>query len=1279
MNLFKKLKAQIALEALIILGVFIIGVVIFATFYFQSITPKDQVDFEFGSDRVFNKTPNSPLVIIDDPDPEDPDYPDDPEPPEAHTFSNLVLILDPETSSLVNQDFNVIARINSNYDSANVDLIEVTKYDDFFGSYGPNSSCELNGSYASSFSNAGTLVFLDSNHLSNSFTFSCNSPGQYNFKFTVSNDNDSEILFNDLEGSEYFDGKEIEIDTLCLAGQPGEGSGTEEDPKIICTPKELHDVRDHMDWYYVLGQDIDLNHTILSNDPTATWYDDAKGWTPIDASTEYVSDGFAGNFDGQRNSIFNLYINNSVAGSINNYGLFGYTNTSSEIRDLILEDVNIWGRHHIGGLVGTNNGNLSNITIIGKIIGRDFVGGLVGQNYGTISNCSSNIEIISSGGNIGGLVGGLFDGLISSSHSTGAVSGSSNVGGLVGQNYNFANILNSYSGAEVNASLDYSGGLVGINGKNADINNSYSIGPVFSQRDGAGGLVGFNGGNITNSYSASSSTANSNYSGGLIGRNYGNIFNSYAVGQVNANNYKGGLVGLNNFWYGGNNYIGTVLTSYYDSISTGQSDTGKGDPKTTSEMTTQSTFTDWNFTPDTGVWQIQEGCYPILRENPQSPLTCPEIESNCDNPIGAAVFNPAGGTFSNPINVSLSYEDPSCLDYNIHYTTNGTDPTPSSPIYSSVIPLSTTTTVKAKVFAKNSVNQDVNGDTNTQIYNISSNACNDPLGAVSFNIVGGTFSNPINVSLSYTDPKCLDYNIYYIVAESPGIYSEPTTSSIRYTSPIVLSSAGLKTIKAKVFARNSSNIEVAGISKSETYFIMGTVLASPLGGTSKHLGYVVDPLSVTLSLSHSEYNEYCNDCNIRYTTNLVEPTIDNSIIYTGTIPINITTKLRAKIFGKNSSGSIISSAELNTDYWICSSAPGESGLGTVASPKVIKTPQQLSGIYPSYLHCNYILGQDIDLNVAPYNTGSGWLPIGNYNSPGWYPFIGTFDGNGHKIKNLYINRPTEDYIGLFGYTYPGANIRNLILENVNITGRNLVGSLIGYGEHSTIQNIYSTGNVSGDLRVGGVVGNSSYFDLISTVHSGVNVQGGSYVGGLVGQDVYGKIDNSYSVGTISGTSYIGGLIGSTAYSDVSLSYSTSKVSGTNYIGGLVGIGSFGSISNSYSLGDVTRLSGVSTDVGGFLAYSVSETVANCYSKGRVMYAGATNPTNRGFSSNSITGNNYWDTQTSLQSTSGGGATGKTTSQMKTQGTFTDWDFTNIWAINPTINNGYPYLRDNPPQ
>lgn len=593
MNLFKKLKAQIALEALLIIGVLVIGVIIFATFYFQSITPKDQVDFEFGSDRVFNKTPNSPLVIIGDPDPGDPE---DPEIPEVHTFSDLVLILDPETSSLVNQDFNIIARINSDYGSANVDLIEVTKYDEITNSFvNPTNSCELNGVYADSFSNAGTLDPSGTNKLSKTFTFSCNSPGKYDFLFTVYNENEIVPLVKNLEQSGYTDGKEIEIDTLCLAGQPGGGTGTEEDPKIICTPKELHDVRDHLDWYYVLGQDIDLNHTILSNDPTATWYDDVNGWRPIG---EGQNIRFYGGLNGNNFVIKNLYINRPLEDFV---GLFSYIECSYNFNCGVFKNLNLTnfyvvGDWAVGSLAGSNEAHLLNIKSFGILGGNNIVGGLVGYNNGYILNSEFDGQI-----NYGSLYSPFRD--------------SNVVGGLVGRNYRY--ILNSFAKGKIYG-YGQIGGLAGEN-EYGHISNSFFKGDVaggFTTTGGVyaiGGLVGYNTeGHISNCFS-DAYIFGARYNGGLIGGNRnGSVSNSYSRSKFNNAAFSAGLIAQ-----GANEIL--IKNSYWDKTVSNINNSGGGIERTTDDMTyiyDNNTFLNWDFE---NYWVVDSNYdndgYPYLKMN----------------------------------------------------------------------------------------------------------------------------------------------------------------------------------------------------------------------------------------------------------------------------------------------------------------------------------------------------------------------------------------------------------------------------------------------------------------------------------------------------------------------------------------------------------------------------------------------------------------------------------------------------------------------------------------
>ena len=104
----------------------------------------------------------------------------------------------------------------------------------------------------------------------------------------------------------------------------------------------------------------------------------------------------------------------------------------------------------------------------------------------------------------------------------------------------------------------------------------------------------------------------------------------------------------------------------------------------------------------------------------------------------------------------------------------------------------------------------------------------------------------------------------------------------------------------------------------------------------------------------------------------------------------------------------------------------------------------------------FVLANNIDLSA--YSSGEGWTPIGN--NLFLRQFKATFDGNGYVVSNLYINKSAGVGYGLFG-TIAGAEINNLGVENINITGKVLTGGLVGciLGGNNNISNCYVTGNV----------------------------------------------------------------------------------------------------------------------------------------------------------------------------------------------------------------------------
>jgi len=298
---------------------------------------------------------------------------------------------------------------------------------------------------------------------------------------------------------------------------------------------------------------------------------------------------------------------------------------------------------------------------------------------------------------------------------------------------------------------------------------------------------------------------------------------------------------------------------------------------------------------------------------------------------------------------------------------------------------------------------------------------------------------------------------------------------------------------------------------------------------------------------------------------------------------------------------------------------------------------------------NCILDNDIDASATyGWNANAGFVPVGT----GGSPFTGSFDGQGYKICDLFINRPGDDAVGLFGAVAPLGVIKDVAVVNATVTGNLFVGVLAGGGADSTVSNCYSTGNVTGGQGVGGLLGWNA--GNVSDSYFTGSVTGDQGVGGLVGANT-GNVSNSYSTGNVTGNVGVGGLVGGNGLygsGTVNNSYSTGSVTGNEYVGGLVGKNYWSTVSNSYSTGSVSGNSSVGGLVGG-----------NVY--------------------NSTVSNSFWDTQTSGQATSDGGI-GKNTTQMQAITTFsgTTWNITTVGGIgernityiwNIVNNVTYPFL------
>ena len=399
------------------------------------------------------------------------------------------------------------------------------------------------------------------------------------------------------------------------------------------------------------------------------------------------------------------------------------------------------------------------------------------------------------------------------------------------------------------------------------------------------------------------------------------------------------------------------------------------------------------------------------------------------------------------------------------------------------------------------------------------------------------------------------------------------------------------------------------------------------------------------------------------------------------------------------------------------------GTGTEHDPYQIATAGQLiaMGSDPNLMDKHYVLLNDIDLDpnlpdsrvfaravIAPLIIS----PDGDFNH---LRFRGHFDGNGFEIRNLTVSG--EGYLGLFGVIEKDAQVMDLGVVHVQVTGsahssgslaghnkgtlsycrasgtvsgHKTVGGLVGFNRGGTLtDNCHFDGAVSGEERVGGLVGMNYRDSSVIDCHSSAAVSGQGEIGGLIGANNSGaRVIGCHSTGTISGVEVssdtgspfggptFGGLIGSNG-GTVANCFSHSTVSNASIAGGLVGENSMaGSVSNCYSTGGVF---GAAT-AGGLLGRNLGD-VNNAYSTGKVSGDGTVGGL-IGYHTSAwgYAGNCFWDIDTSGLAKSGAGS-GLITELMQDIQTFlaAGWDFVGesqngfneTWQM--PVEGGYPTL------
>ena len=707
------------------------------------------------------------------------------------------------------------------------------------------------------------------------------------------------------------------------------------------------------------------------------------------------------------------------------------------------------------------------------------------------------------------------------------ISGKSYVGGLVGQHY-------------------------GHNG-NASISNSYATGSVTGNENGPseyniGGLVGCNCGNngiasISNSYAEVNVSAIGLHLyqvGGLVGGNYGrnsgtaSISNSYATGAVEGNNYVGGLVGFSR----GDELVLAAESSGFATISNSYATGG---------------VTVWGNNWGGGgglVGRMQDGVTTVSNS-----YATGNVVSLLNSSVGGLVGYGKGGD----VTVSNSYATGS-VTMSVSGTYGG----------GGLVGLIFSGTFD-NVFATGNVTVNGNNVGGLVGYIQSGSISNafatgNVLGINSVgNLIGGSVSGTVdNVFATGT------------INRTPGSL---IGSGISATNILTPSALGVST---RTYLGGDPSLAGSWNGGTLPTLFDKVTLNGPVSGNL--IAWDITNTSGTITLKDGALNKVVNSLTI------AKAGTGSDAVNLGTATLNF-----------DPSGYLHSSSgRLNLPNAPTLTMNNGADVYTVITKLGTSTDNgttgnnTLQGIgHGTMLTGQYVLGLDIDATATATWNGSGsppvyagFAPIGVYSDE----FTGTFDGLGHTINKLTINRPTTNDVGLFGFAY-NSTIRNVGLNHANVHGDDRVGGLVGYNKGSSISNTYVSGSVTGGGRTGGLVGQNYGYGVgsiasITNSNSSAIVVGGNYTGGLVGWN-YGNDDgtaiitNSYATGNVKGNSEsVGGLVGQNkgdraGTASISNSYATGSVTGySDNVGGLVGW-NYGyndgraRITTSYATGDVT--------------------------------------------------------------------------------------------------------------
>ncbi len=971
---------------------------------------------------------------------------------------------------------------------------------------------------------------------------------------------------------------------------------------------------------YELTSDLDFQDaaSYAANEVNPAWAKD-EGWLPIGA--EFIP--FTAIFEGNGHAIANLHIERHFDSDYANFvGLFSTVGRFGIVRNVGLSAVDVTAGFMVGGLAGYTIGEITNSYTTGAVSGSDQVGGLVGGNYGKIANSYANSSVLGEKGNAGGLVGENDFGEITSSYATGSVSGTRNVGGLVGENHD-GKITSSYATGSVSGTRNV-GGLVGFKGR-GEIVGSYWDTETSGQQARAGRGYSTEGEGKTTAELQTPTDSSGIYTDWGAVWDFGDS-SQYPTLKANFDGDSDAATQKLDSQLSATPAPEHLEPTAYDTDADGLIEIS-----TLEQLNAVRYDSDGDGYPD-----------GVLRGDDESIYAAafPDGKPCSDRCIGYELardldFQEADSYAANEVNpawtegrgwlptTSENYPFSAIFEGNGHTIANLYIDLHADRDYAIYIGLFTAVGRSGIVRNVGLTDVDIEATAGYVVgglvgYNKGGKIVNSyATGVVSGErFIGGLIGwnregEIVNSYATGAVPGELYVGglVGYNEDKITNSYATGSVSGTRHVGGLVGSNDEGEIASSYAIGSVSGTRNVGGLvgfkgrgEIANSYWDTltsgqqrGVGLGDSTGVESKTTAELQTPTDNTGIYSDwddawdfgdsSQYptlkvdfdgdgiatwQEFGSQIRRAPDPEPLEPTAYDTDA-DGLIEISTLEQLDAVRYDSDGNG--YPDGVLDDDESIYAAAFPD---GKPCSDRCI----------------GYELARDLDFQEADsyaanevnpaWTEGRGWRPIGSKDGP----FTAIFEGNGHAIANLYIERILEgvyaDYIGLFSTIGHSSIVRNVGLTDVDVTAKygvgelvsynNAVGGLVGYNKGGKIASSYVTGSVSGESFVGGLAGDSRGV-IVSCYATGI-VSGNYSVGGLVGSS-RDEIANSYAISRVSGKSNAGGLIGNNHGKTVN-SYATGAVWGNPFVNGLVGAIYDGEFVSSYW---DTQISGQQTGFG----------------------------------------------------------------------------------------------------